>query len=150
MIVAIIMLGTYYYADTQGLTVGQLFNLSNPVVRIGGIAIDVEVADTRTERIQGLSGRGSIEPIQGLLFIFDESDYHGVWMKDMNFPIDLIWINEDFEVIAITEGVLPESYPNIYEPPTPVLYLIETARYFSESFGIRVGDTVKIPKKFLE
>jgi len=150
MLIAILVLGVYYYADSQGVSVQELFFVQYPVVRVGGVPLTIEIANTDEARTRGLSGREAIDPIQGLLFIFDESDYHGVWMQDMTFPIDVIWIDENFKIIEITEGLLPESYPRVYEPPQPVRYFIETARYFSESFGIHVGDTVSIPEEYLQ
>lgn len=150
MLAALVVLSLYYYADSQGLTVKELFVSTHPVVKVGGVPIQVEVASTPAERTRGLSGRESLEPVEGLLFVFDESKYHGIWMKEMRFPIDVIWVNEDFKVVGITEGLLPESYPKVFEPPEPARYVIETARYFSESFGIEVGDTVEIPKQFID
>ena len=80
-----------------------------------------------------------------MLFVFDANDYHGIWMKDMRFPIDIIWIAEDKTIVEITRNVAPETYPTIFKPPRPVRYVIETNPYFAESFSINVGDTVELP-----
>jgi hypothetical protein len=150
MLLALLVVGAYYYANTHGLTIRELF-YSSPysVVHIGDVPLNVEVADTPEKRTQGLSGRDSIKPIQGMLFVFDRPDYYGFWMKDMQFPIDIIWISADLKVVGITTGLLPSSYPKTYEPPEPILYALETPRYFSESFGIKTGDSVEIPKKYI-
>jgi len=148
--VGLLVLVMYYYTDSQGLTIREIFRIDTSIVRIGDVPIDVEIANDSASRTKGLSGRDSMSPIQGLLFVFDESDYYGVWMKDMNFPIDVIWIDEDFKVVGITEALLPESYPQVFEPPVPIRYFIETARYFPESFGIKVGDEVVVPENLLK
>lgn len=149
LLVAIIALGVWYYTDTRDVTVKELFFPARSVVKVGDVPIRVGVATTSEQRAHGLSGRESLEPLEGLLFVFDEVDYHGIWMKDMRFPIDVIWISEDMRVVGITEGLLPESYPEVFEPPEPVKYVLETARYYSESFDIEVGDTVEIPEELL-
>src|SRR3989344_8800209 len=59
------------------------------VLKMGGVTLNIEVADTDPERVQGLSGRDGLEDNEGLLFVFGREDYYGIWMKDMNFPIDI-------------------------------------------------------------
>ena len=70
----------------------------------------VEVAQTEKERIQGLSGRNEM-PNDGMFFIFDKDGRHGIWMKDMQFPIDILWLGSDFAVVDFKENVLPNTYP---------------------------------------
>ena len=59
------------------------------MIRFGDATLSIEIADTADERIRGLSGRPSLPEGTGLLFIFDTQGLHGIWMKDMSFPIDM-------------------------------------------------------------
>lgn len=95
-------------------------------IKIGDSVIKVEVADTDAERMQGLSDRKSLEKGYGMLFIFDKPYQYGFWMKDMNFPIDIIWLDEEFKVISIERNVGPETFPKVFYPPIPIKYVVET------------------------
>jgi hypothetical protein len=148
MILLIPALGLYWYAERNDIPLSDFLIVSTPVVRIDDIPIQVEVADTPEKREIGLSGRDRVG-LQGLLFIFDESDYHKIWMKGMKFPIDVIWISEDLEVVGVTENMLPNSYPKtVFEPPKPIKYLIETEANFADTFDIAAGDEVELPKGY--
>ncbi len=68
--------------------------------------LHVLVADSKEERIQGLSYREQI-PLDGMLFIFPSSKKYAFWMKGMSFPLDIIWINENGEVVGFKENALP-------------------------------------------
>jgi uncharacterized protein len=105
----------------------------------------VIVVEGALERKRGLSGRQSLEPTEGMLFVFSDDDHHGIWMKDMRFPIDIIWIDGEGTVVDVEHAARPESYPHIFEPSTPARYVIETNAHFAESFGIDQGSTVKLP-----
>jgi uncharacterized membrane protein (UPF0127 family) len=136
--------GLYLYAKNQNIPMREVFSPGTPYVHIDEIPMPVEIVDSPLERERGLSGRDEIGT-NGMLFVFDESDYHGIWMKDMRFSIDIIWIDEKSKVIAIDQGVRPDTYPRTFRPPTPVRYVIETAENYTSTFGITVGDEVRLP-----
>ena len=93
-----------------------LFSNDKTIIQINDISIQVEVSDTQNERTKGLSGKENLGNREGMLFVFDNEDLHGIWMKDMNFPIDILWINEDYEIVDIKENAKPESFPEIFYP----------------------------------
>ena len=70
-------------------------------VKIAGQSVKVDLALTAAEQMQGLSGRTELKENEGMLFIFPQSGNYPFWMKDMNFPIDMIWLGEDLKVIYI-------------------------------------------------
>ncbi len=113
--------------------------LKTGVVRIGEIAIPVELADSAGARARGLSGRQSLPPESGMLFIFDEPDRYGFWMKDMHFPIDIIWIDEAGRVVDITERLQPSTYPNSFSPSSPARYVLEVNAEFAMTHEIKRG-----------
>ncbi len=114
------------------------------MMRIGqSPPITIEIADTESARVEGLSGRSALSENAGMLFVFDVADYHTFWMKDMQFPIDIIWIRDGL-VVGVSENLMPEG-PNptaIYAPPKPVDSVLEVFAGFVEEHGIRAGDAV--------
>jgi uncharacterized membrane protein (UPF0127 family) len=107
-------------------------------------ALVVEVANTQASREQGLSGRVSMADDEGLLFIFDTPGRYGFWMKDMNFPLDIIWINGDGIVVSIERGVTKESYPKAFINQSDATYVLEVNAGLAEKFGLYMGTKVKI------
>lgn len=95
-------------------------------VSVNGQTIRVEIADTDEERIMGLSGREALAEGTGMLFVFEEGALQGIWMKDMKFPIDIIWLDESLNIIDIEKNVTPDTYPHVFYPPRPVKYVLET------------------------
>jgi len=124
--------------NAQVLNIQNIQSVQNPqnfkTVKIGDATIAVQLLTTKPEWIQGLSGRTSLAPNTGLLFVFDKPDYWGIWMKDMNFPIDVLWITavytregitSDLKVSDIVQNMSPASYPTDYKPHVPALYVLE-------------------------
>ena len=112
------------------------------VVKVGEESIVVELADTDAERILGLSGRESLESGHGLLFIFDAPGKYGIWMKDMNFPIDIVWVGENWQVVSVERLVNPDTYPNIFYPTEEAKYVLEIPAGESSRLGIDTGSTL--------
>jgi uncharacterized membrane protein (UPF0127 family) len=75
-----------------------------------------------------------------MIFVFDQADIYAFWMKDMKFPLDIVWLNENREVINIKENALPESYPESFVPPQKSLYVIELNAGLVTKYGIKVGN----------
>lgn len=114
--------------------------------RLGSEALLLEVADTEKFRIKGLSGHAPLASHEGMLFVFSESAPHGFWMKDMQFPIDILWLDEEYRILDTEERVAPESYPNVFSPSAPARFVLELPAGFFAHYGLRVGDILKILK----
>lgn len=112
-------------------------------------SIRVTLADTKEERKRGLSGVPSLRDLEGKLFLFDESGLHGIWMKDMLFPIDIIWINDDLEIVDIANNVSPDTYPEVFGPREPARYVLEVKAFFADSYKLQIGDRVNFPPDLL-
>src|ERR1700686_5416580 len=85
-------------------------------VKIAGQDVRVDLALTITEQEKGLGGRSGLKENEGMLFIFPEPGNYGFWMAGMNFPLDMIWLDENMKVIYIKKDARPESYPEMYGP----------------------------------
>ncbi len=136
----------YWYVEKNDIPFSsELFYPGQPVVHIGEIPMQVEIADSALELQKGLSGRRELTSVKGLLMVFPEAGYHGIWMKDMLFPIDIIWVSADLKVIGIERNVSPDTYPKSFRPVSPAKYVIETNANYSETFGITTGKSVRLP-----
>lgn len=113
-------------------------------IKIGEMVIRGEVAATPKQQIQGLSDRNFLATSTGMFFVFDYSARWGIWMKDMRFPIDVLWITDDLKVGDIVENMLPSSYPNDYLPKTLVRYVLEVPAGTVKNYGIVVGQDVVV------
>jgi uncharacterized membrane protein (UPF0127 family) len=114
------------------------------IVTIGSVDIPVTIADSPQEQEQGLSGTDSLDEGSGELFVFNTVGKYGFWMKDMNYPLDLIWIDEKLNIVAISKDISPNTYPTIFNPPTDVKYVLEVNAGFSTKHGITENQLIKI------
>ncbi len=121
---------------------------AGPTVRIGEIAFPVEVADILETRVRGLSGRASLPSGVGMLFVFEDTGIHTFWMKDMMFPLDMVWIGEQCTVESISPNVSPPTPEQAdsdlprFRPTQPVRYVLEVNGGEVAAASIQVGDPV--------
>lgn len=109
-------------------------------LKIDEATLNIEVADTNIKRELGLSGKKGLAENEGLLFVFDIEGYYGFWMKDMNFAIDIAWLNKNKQIIYIESNVSPATYPQVFKPSALALYVLETSANFFENHQIKIGD----------
>lgn len=110
--------------------------------RAGSGVYSVWVVDTEAMRQKGLSGTESLSPNGGLLMKFDYDAQHGIWMKDMKFPIDIIWMNKDKKIVHIVKNADPElSTAETFTPKVYARYVLELAAGGVDKAGIKVGQT---------
>lgn len=113
---------------------------------LASTTISVEIVRTPAERDRGLSGRLSLAPDRGMLFLFDHPDTYGFWMPEMQFPIDIIWLNGNWQIVDIAHAVAPESYPHVFVPKAPATFVLEVVAGLSERSGWQEGDQFTIPE----
>lgn len=104
--------------------------------------IQIEVAKTPDERARGLMFRESLEENRGMLFVFEEEGHHAFWMKNVGFPLDIIWLDRDLRVVHISANTPPCSAEpcGIYTSPKPAKYVLEVKANFTHKNGIKIGD----------
>ena len=115
---------------------------------IANQTLNFELADEPGEYSQGLSFREGISDEWGMLFDFKALVNGSFWMKDMNFAIDIIWILED-QVVGIEKNAKPEpgktsSELTRYLSPTKINKVLELNSGWSDKYGLKVGDRIKI------
>lgn len=107
-----------------------------------GTQMAVEISADPVTQAKGLSGRQCIANDWGMLFSFKDSDIRQFWMKDMNFPIDIVWIDDNFQVVGVETNVSPDTYPQTFASPSPVKFVLETGANQAEDLGLVTGATV--------
>ena len=122
--------------------------VAEPSVTVGGVSFQVEVALAAEKQAQGLSDRIPLAPTMGMLFVYPDERKRTFWMKDMRFPLDMIWIAADCTVGDITENApVPEpdqsemDLPR-FSPKVPVVHVLEVNAGTSQRYQIAVGDPV--------
>ena len=130
----------FYLSQKNASTIFQ----SKYSVTINEHVYGVELADDDNERAKGLSDRDSLSVDQGLLFLFPAHDRYAFWMKDMRFPIDIIWLDEDL-IVDISESVpvpVTATYLPRYQPKLPVNKVLELNSGEIKKYGLTVGQKV--------
>jgi uncharacterized membrane protein (UPF0127 family) len=125
---------------------GTLFIPKNTVrVTAPNGNVQAIVADTAEKRQLGLSNRPSLRQDQAMLFVFEDNQRHGIWMKDMKFAIDIVWIDEDKIVVDIAENVQPSTYPKTFLPASPARYVLEMVANQAQAKGFSRGTQLSFP-----
>jgi uncharacterized protein len=143
------LIGFYYwYTDIRPLQGGpSLTDLASPKKQTITVnnrgTFTVDIADTDATRSRGLSGREPLKSDQGMLFKFDTLDRYGIWMKQMNFSIDIVWFDTNGKIIWIESDVPPDSYPHIFIPPSPAKYVLELNSGIAARRGFVIGDQLE-------
>ena len=119
------------------------------IVRIGEAAYLVDLAIQPEERQQGLSGRPFMAHDAGMLFMFEEESTLHFWMKEMHFPLDIIWIDAECRLIDVAADVPPplpgagnDEIPRV-QSPLPALYVLEVNAGEAVRNGLKPGDLVE-------
>ena len=118
--------------------------LSVHIISPQGVNISARVADTDNTRKLGLSYFNSLPDGQGMLFVFPQVGTYSFWMKDMNFALDIIWVDENFEIIDRILNALPSSYPKTFTPSGPARYVIELPANTLDRDGFLIGKKIII------
>jgi hypothetical protein len=109
-------------------------------IKLPDVTIIVDIADTGEKRELGLSGRDGLALNHGMLFVFEHADKYGFWMRDMNFPIDMVWIDTDKRIVDITHSATPEAYPKVFYPSSQSLYVLELTSGFADAHNMKIGE----------
>jgi len=110
-----------------------------------GEEIPVEVADTLKKRSLGLGKRTSLKKSWGMLFVFEKRKQHRFWMKDMKFPLDIIWL-DNYRIVHIIHNAKPANSsdePKVMTSPIPVNFVLEIAAGRAAKLRLKTGQRMK-------
>ncbi|MFA6027605.1 MAG: DUF192 domain-containing protein [Patescibacteria group bacterium] len=105
----------------------------------------VDLAETYGQQTKGLMNRDSLREREGMLFVYDREEPHAIWMKDMKFAIDIVWLNENKEVIFIEENVPPCVSFNcsVYKADSASAYVLELPAGTAATIGLTKKSVMK-------
>jgi uncharacterized membrane protein (UPF0127 family) len=112
-------------------------------VKVTNIYIDAEVATNENQKETGLSNRTCIGENQGMLFVFEKPGNYDFWMKDMKFPIDIVWMNESKTVTEVTPSVYPSTYPKTFTSKNASKYVLELQFGNAQRLNISEGTSLQ-------
>ena len=141
-------LGCSGFGDGVG-TGASTTGTQEAVVSIATTTYNVDLAVTTEERQQGLSGREHLPQDAGMLFVFEEERPLHFWMKEMHFPLDIIWIDAQCRLLDVSANVPtpPANASNEEIPraqsPAPARYVLEVNAGEAERNGLQPGDPVQ-------
>lgn len=129
------------------ITIIGIISLKTPTATVNNYTFKLEVAKTQQEKEIGLSKKKTLEKNAGMLFRFEKPSYYPFWMKDMKFPIDIIYIR-DGRIVTIHKNVKPPKSLNenlpIYNSSEPADTVLEINAGLVQKYNIKEGDIVKI------
>jgi uncharacterized membrane protein (UPF0127 family) len=109
---------------------------------IDGTPFRVHLLTTESQRVKGLSGKEGLQPNEGMFFVFEKDAEWGIWMKDMKFGIDVLWIASDGTVVDMITYMTPDTYPKVFTNSTPARYVLELVAGAADAYNIQVGSKV--------
>jgi uncharacterized protein len=98
-----------------------------PLTLPSGKVLQVEVMVKDEDRAMGLMFRPSLPLDRGMIFVFENAEFHGFWMKNCKFPIDMVWLDDARKIVHVSEAV-----PPCKAEPCPVYSPLRRARYVLE------------------
>jgi uncharacterized membrane protein (UPF0127 family) len=112
-------------------------------LKIGTQAVNIELAENDQQWYQGLSNRDSLGADSGMYFIFPDKNKLDFVMRNMRFPLDIIFINDD-KILNIAENLAPEGSEtkNIYSSNGEANRVLEVNAGFCQMHGIKGGDSI--------
>lgn len=115
-------------------------------IRIGKKKMVAFLADTPRKMTVGLMFRESMKPNECMLFVFPNDGQHPIWMRNMRFPIDIVWYNHDNRVVDFVEAAKPSSRMNFsgYHSKRPARYVVEFNAGFVKKNRIKINDVAKL------
>jgi len=133
LIVSVLLKNNLYSQDS----------LSGPHAIVGGQLIRLELAKTSQEQRQGLSGRSSLCSDCGMLFIFPTKRMQRFWMKNMNFSLDLIWLDGE-KIVGLSRDLPPagEAPAETYGADQPVDMVLEMKAGAIGRLNLNLGDKI--------
>lgn len=123
-----------------GISIGIMVSAQDrTTLRLGDGVFQAKILEKSAERVRGLSGTDRLPEANAMLFVFTDDAEHSIWMKDMNYNIDIVWLNKDKKVVHIRRDIAPSTYPDRFSSPVPARYVIEFVSGTVGAKNIRIG-----------
>jgi len=107
--------------------------------------ITAEIADTQESRAVGLMNRQQLDTNNGMLFIFQNNDYHTFWMKNTLVPLDMIFIDENLKIVDVLQADPCRSDPcPVYVPKDKARYVLEVNQNWTKNNEIIIDSRINL------
>jgi len=106
---------------------------------------NIEIAESDYETQTGLMYRESMEPDQGMLFIFPDVLFHSFYMKNTKIPLDLIFIDEELRIASYKENAQPLDETGL-SSEVPVQYVLELNAGQLKQYSLEIGDRIEFKR----
>ncbi|MGI0064353.1 MAG: DUF192 domain-containing protein [Nitrosopumilaceae archaeon] len=120
-------------------------------VKIDSIVLEVQIADTDPRRARGLMFQEQLPLDEGMLLVFDDANKRSIWMLNMQFPLDVIWIDDNSKVVFIEKNIPPcktaletVTCPSYKGGNKDAKYVLEVTAGFVEEFKITTESSLEI------
>ena len=110
-------------------------------------SIDIDVAETKQERNDGLMNVNSLPDDKGMLFVFDRQEPRSFWMANTPLSLDIIFADNQGKIVRVHHQTKPFSDQQ-YVSRKPARYVVEVVGGYSISHDIKEGDFVVLPDEF--
>jgi len=119
-------------------------------IKVDDKVLEVQIADTEARRVRGLMFQNQLPYSQGMIFVFNESGIYSLWMLNMQFSLDMIWFDENGNVVHIEQNIPPcKSATEIMAcqsivPSGEAKYILEVTSGFVNEYGITKDSQLEI------
>jgi uncharacterized protein len=116
------------------------------ILKYDDFVFETEIRDTIKGRRIGLMNHESLERNQAMLFVFKEADKHGFWMKNMKFPIDILWLDEDYKIVDIKNDIPPCVTQEciMYYPSKEAKYVLEIYPNLTNELNMSTDQAIEL------
>lgn len=109
------------------------------------IKINAEIADDEQEQMKGLMFREKLNGNEGMLFVFENEGYQTFWMKNTLIPLDMLFIDKNFEIVDIKNAVPCKEEPcALYKSSKPAKYVLEVNGNFTIRNNVKISDKMTL------
>lgn len=108
--------------------------------------LSVEIAQTSKEKTTGLMNHTKLQQDRAMLFVYDKPRQIGIWMKNMDFPIDILWLDENLDIVHFVKNAppcQPDQQCQSYVNQIPAQYVLELSPGLIEQFSLELGQTAE-------
>ena len=119
-------------------------------IKLDDNVIEVQIADTQPRRVRGLMFQEQLPYDQGMIFVFDAPGLHSLWMLNMQFPLDMMWFDDQGKIVHIEKDVPPcksaleTATCTVVNPSAEALYILEVTAGFIDEFDITEDSILEI------
>ena len=128
----------------------ELVEFPRGTIKVDDIVLEVQIADTEPRRVRGLMFQDKLPYDQGMIFVYNEPGDYSLWMLNMQFSLDMIWFDENGNIVHIEKNIPPCKKPieimacQSIVPSGDALYILEITAGFIDEFKITKDSKLSI------